>query len=58
MMHRIDTIVSVVITSVSRPGGGDFSPGGGTFLGFEPIPGFFNPQFNQVGKGVAMSHQH
>ncbi|MDX1701612.1 MAG: hypothetical protein R3250_13385, partial [Melioribacteraceae bacterium] len=52
-----DTIVSVVITSVSRPGGGDFSPGGGTFLGFEPIPGFFNPEFDEVGKGVAMSHQ-
>lgn len=52
-----DTIVSVVITSVERPGGGDFSPGGGTFLGFEPIPGFFNSQVNEIGKGVAMSHQ-
>ncbi len=52
-----DTIYSVVITSVSRPGGGDFSPGGGNFWGFEPIPGFFNPQIDTTGKGVAMSHQ-
>jgi hypothetical protein len=53
----LDTLVSVVITSVSRPGGGDFSPGGGNFLGFEPIPGFFNDQIDTIGKGVAMSHQ-
>ncbi|MBN1300026.1 MAG: hypothetical protein JW995_02325 [Melioribacteraceae bacterium] len=53
----LDTLVSVVITSVSRPGGGDYSPGGGTFLGFEPIPGFFNPTVDTIGKGVAMSHQ-
>lgn len=53
----LDTVVSVVITSVSRPGGGDFSPGGGSFLGFEPIPGFFNPTLDTIGKGVAMSHQ-
>lgn len=53
----LDTLVSVVITSVSRPGGGDFSPGGGNFLGFEPVPGFFNPNIDTVGKGVAMSHQ-
>jgi hypothetical protein len=53
----LDTLVSVVITSVSRPGGGDFSPGGGVFLGFEPVPGFFNPAIDTIGKGVAMSHQ-
>ncbi len=53
----LDTLVSVVITSVERPGGGDFSPGGGFFRGFEPIPGFFNPNVDTVGKGVAMSHQ-
>ena len=54
---KLDTLVSVVITSVSRPGGGDYSPGGGNFWGFEPIPGFFNPQIDTIGKGIAMSHQ-
>lgn len=53
-----DTIVSVVITPVSRPGGGDFAQGG-QFRGFEPIPGFANPNLTVVGlgKGIAMSHQ-
>jgi len=53
----LDTLVSVVITSVSRPGGGDFGGDGDGFLGFEPIPGFFNDQIDTIGKGVAMSHQ-
>ncbi len=45
-----DTIYSVVITPVSRPGGGE-----GRYL-FEPIPGFANPFLDEIGKGVAMSH--
>jgi len=51
----LDTIVNVVITPVSRPGGGRTGPGG-QFWGFEPIPGFANPVLNKLGKGVAMSH--
>lgn len=51
-----DTVVSVVITPVERPGGGDFAQGG-KFLGFEPIPGFANATLQATGKGVAMSHQ-
>ncbi|NUN08362.1 MAG: hypothetical protein HUU54_04225 [Ignavibacteriaceae bacterium] len=51
-----DTLHSVVITPVDRPGGGDYGAGG-KFRGFEPIPGFANPNLNSVGKGVAMSHQ-
>ena len=47
---------SVVITNVSRPGGGDSSPGG-TAWTFQPIPGFFNDLLDEEGKGVAMSHQ-
>jgi len=50
-----DTIVNVVITPVSRPGGGRIGPGGQAW-GFEPIPGFANPILNELGKGVAMSH--
>lgn len=49
-----DTIYSVIITPVSRPGGGE--SGGGQAWGFEPIPGFFNPMLDAPGKGVAMSH--
>lgn len=49
-----DTIYSVIITPVDRPGGGE--TGAGKFWGFEPIPGFANPTLNEVGKGVAMSH--
>jgi hypothetical protein len=54
----IDTLHSVVITDVSRPGGGDYSPGGGDSWTFEPIPGFANPTYDpsQSSKGVAMSH--
>lgn len=45
-----DTIYSVIITPVDRPGGGELG------YGFEPIPGFANPTLNEIGKGVAMSH--
>ena len=51
-----DTIHTVVVTAVDRPGGGKTSPGGQSWT-FEPIPGFFNPAIDQEGKGVAMSHQ-
>lgn len=50
-----DTIYSVIITPVDRPGGGE--GGGGGSYSFEPIPGFANPFTKEVGKGVAMSHQ-
>lgn len=50
-----DTIFSVIITPVDRPGGGE-GGGGGSYT-FEPIPGFANPFTKEVGKGVAMSHQ-
>lgn len=50
-----DTIYSVIITPVQRPGGGE--GGGGGSYSFEPIPGFANPSTQGVGKGVAMSHQ-
>ncbi len=49
-----DTIFSVVITPVDRPGGGE--SGSGKFWGFEPIPGFADPILDELGKGVAMSH--
>jgi len=55
-LNSKDTIHSVIITPVSRPGGGDYAPGG-AFWGFEPIPGFANPSLNELAKGVAMSHQ-
>lgn len=49
-----DTIVSVIITPVDRPGGGE--GGSGKSYTFEPIPGFANPNIDEIGKGVAMSH--
>lgn len=49
-----DTIFSVVITPVDRPGSGE--GGGGRSFTFEPIPGFANPGLDEIGKGVAMSH--
>ncbi|MBL1215214.1 MAG: T9SS type A sorting domain-containing protein [Ignavibacteriae bacterium] len=36
----IDTIHSVIISPVNRPGGGEF--GNGKFWGFEPVDGYFN----------------
>ncbi len=56
VIDKADTIVSVIITPVERPGGGDFAPGG-KFWGFEPVPGFANANLNETGKGIAMSHQ-
>jgi hypothetical protein len=50
-----DTIYSVIITPVDRPGGGE--SGGGKIYGFEPIPNFANPTLDEIGKGVAMNHQ-
>lgn len=50
----IDTVYSVVITPVDRPGGGE--GGGGKSYTFEPIPGFAFSGELGVGKGVAMSH--
>jgi hypothetical protein len=49
-----DTIFSVIITPVDRPGGGE--SGLGKAWGFEPIPGFADPILDELGKGVAMSH--
>ncbi len=54
-LNTPDTIFSVIITPVDRPGGGE-GGGGGSYT-FEPIPGFANPFTKEVGKGVAMSHQ-
>lgn len=50
-----DTIYSVIITPVDRPGGGE--SGGGKSYGLEPIPGFANATLDVIGKGIAMSHQ-
>jgi len=53
-----DTVHSVVICPVSRPGGASGGETGsrGRFWGFEPVPGYANPSLQAVGKGVAMSH--
>ncbi len=48
-----DTIHSVIITSVDRPGGGE--GGGGKSYTFEPLAGYFNPFLNEMGRGVAVS---
>ncbi|MEJ5263607.1 MAG: T9SS type A sorting domain-containing protein [Ignavibacterium sp.] len=45
-----DTIHSVIITPVDRPGGGE---GGYTF---EPLPGYFNINHTVPGQGIALSH--
>ncbi|MDP2208291.1 MAG: hypothetical protein Q8K98_05905 [Bacteroidota bacterium] len=50
------TFTSVVICPVTRPGGGDGPPGGGAFWGFEPIPGYANPNKNELGKSVAVNN--
>ena len=49
-----DTIYSVIITPVDRPGGGE--SGLGKTYAFEPIPGFASNADLGVGEGVAMSH--
>jgi hypothetical protein len=51
-----DTLYSTIVCNADRSGTGDFSPDGGTFWGFEPVPGFFNPNAVGVGKGIAMEH--
>ena len=48
-----DTIYSVIITPVDRPGGGEGS--NGVSYTFEPLPGYFNPNLNETGRGVAIS---
>jgi hypothetical protein len=48
-----DTIHSVIITPVDRPGGGE--GGGGKSYTFEPLPGYCNPSDLGVGRGVAIS---
>ncbi|MCU7494886.1 MAG: hypothetical protein HF314_14660 [Ignavibacteria bacterium] len=48
-----DTIHSVVITPVDRPGGGKGT--GGASWTFEPLPGFLNQSYNVVGRGIAFS---
>lgn len=53
----LDTIHSVVICPVDRPGGFDYSPDQSVHWGFEPIPGFSNPSIDELDMGVAMSHQ-
>lgn len=50
-----DTVYTVIITPVDRPGGGE--GGNGKSYTFEPIPGFADPVLDEIGKGVAMSHQ-
>ncbi len=52
-----DTLVQVVVCPIDRPGGGNKSPDGSTDWTFEPIPGFFNPDLRELGKGVAISNQ-
>ena len=48
-----DTIHSVIITPVDRPGGGE--GGNGVSYTFEPLSGYFNPILNEIGRGVALS---
>lgn len=48
-----DTIHSVVISPVDRPGGGEGE--NGISYTFEPLPGYFNPMLNEIGRGVALS---
>jgi hypothetical protein len=48
-----DTIHSVIITPVARPGGGEGE--NGISYTFEPLPGYFNPLLNEIGRGVAVS---
>jgi hypothetical protein len=51
-----DTIHSVKITAVNRPGGGKYDPSGDSWM-FEPLPGYSNPLINEDGRGVAVSTQ-
>jgi len=49
-----DTIHSVIITAVNRPGGGEGE--NGVSYTFEPLPGYFNINHNVPGQGIALSH--
>ncbi|MFO7524160.1 MAG: T9SS type A sorting domain-containing protein [Ignavibacteriaceae bacterium] len=49
-----DTIHSVIITAVERPGGGEGE--NGVSYTFEPLPGYFNINHNVLGEGIALSH--
>lgn len=48
-----DTIHSVIISPVDRPGGGEGE--NGISYTFEPLAGYFNPLLNEIGRGVALS---
>lgn len=52
-----DTLFQVITCPIDRPGGANKSPDGSTDWTFEPIPGFFNPNLRELGKGVAISNQ-
>ena len=52
-----DTLHEVIITPVIRPGGGNSNSINGQFGGFEPDSGFFNPNLNVQGEGVAINTQ-
>lgn len=52
-----DTLYTAIVCNADRSGKGSLSPDGGTFWGFEPIPGFFNPTVVGIGRGIAMSDQ-
>lgn len=49
-----DTIHSVIITPVDRPGGGE--TGLDQFWGFEPVDSFFNPNITDPTRGIALSN--
>ena len=54
----IDTVKHVVVTPAFRPGSAIPGEGEeGRAWTFEPIRGFLNPDLDQPGKGIAMSHQ-
>ncbi|MBA4250585.1 MAG: hypothetical protein C0425_09780 [Chlorobiaceae bacterium] len=52
----LDTLTPVIITPVSRPGGGNFPTGGGNHWGFEPVPGFFNLLNPDTLRQIALSN--
>ncbi len=51
-----DILHEVIITPVNRPGGGNTNGINGQFGGFEPDSGYFNPNLNVTGEGVAISN--
>ena len=52
---NLDTLHEVIITPVNRPGGGNSNAINGQFGGFEPDTGYYNPNLNVQGEGVAIS---